>query len=253
MLKLDDISFVEETFIDSLTPGFKKINNPNDESISVVIALLGSSSFQEYIALLRHESNLPLKFSDQISISEIKKLEECYSDEYKTIQGLIFDFNLWTELERSAFMILALNIFPQLDMDKFPDISYHSNNAEVSEYLKISKDDEFPLTAITFGQAVSKNEFIDWINKNWKEIEKGNTKYLPKAQILKDKFKDIQLVDEIYQMTKNGNNIEKICDQLSIKYPEYLDKLSYDWVNNKMTRYKAKLSKYSKMLVTESA
>jgi len=198
---------------------------------------------------LREDTILPHKFFNQISISEIKKLEERYSEEFETIQGLISDFDLWNDLERSAFMILALNIFPQIDLDKFPDISYHSNNAEIFEYLNISNDEEFPLTAITFGQAVSKNELVAWINKNWKEIEQGNTKYLPKIQILKDKFKNIQLIGRNYQMTQNGESMEKICDQLSVKYPEYLEKLSYDWVNNKMTRYKAKLSKYSKMFV----
>jgi len=75
MLKLSDISFVEETYIDPSTPGFKKIDKPNNESVSIVIALLGSSSFQETISYLREDTILPHKFFNQISISEIKKLE----------------------------------------------------------------------------------------------------------------------------------------------------------------------------------
>jgi len=47
MLKLSDISFVEETYIDPSTPGFKKIDKPNNESVSIVIALLVHLRFKK--------------------------------------------------------------------------------------------------------------------------------------------------------------------------------------------------------------
>jgi len=249
MLKLSDISFVEETYLNSLIPGFKKINKPNNESTLLVSALISSKSFQETISYLREDTSLPYKTPEEIELSAINDLKIGYSDELESIRGLVNEFDLWDGLTKSVFMILTINCFPQLDLDQFPEIYYHKHNAEISEYLKISEEECFRLSGITFGHIVSKNELIEWIDKNWKEIEKGNREYLPTSPILKDKLKNIALIDEIYQLYRDGVKQNKIIDILSDKYPDR-DAVGYDWINNKLNIYKKRVEKYSKKFVS---
>lgn len=249
MLKLGDISFVKETYLVPLSLGYKKIAKVNKESISLVSALLSSKSFQETISYLREETPFPFKTPEHFELSTINDLESSYFDELESIRGLMNEFDLWDGLAKSVFMILTINCFPELNLDQFPEIYYHKHNAEIYEYLATSEEEYFRLSGITFGHQITKNGLIEWINNNWKEIEKGNREYLPTSPILKDKLKNIALIDEIYQLYKDGVNQNKIIDILSDKYPER-DAVGYDWINNKLSIYRKRVEKYSKKFVS---
>lgn len=250
---MSDIRFVQESYYNNKIPGFQVIKEEvNKETITLLTALLSSKSFQDTISEARETYKfLPLKVGEFIDSKTIKEFKEgILKDEYDTVIGLLNEFDLWDFLREHVFLLLVFNMFPELDLDIFPDIFYIENNADAQEFSEMSEEEQFRITGLFFTHQFSKNELINWINDNWKHIEKMNRDYLPKSPIIRDKLKNVMLIDEIYELYKAGNTPAQISIILCDRYPNHKYVSDYAWINNKIRIYRKRIKKYSKRFKT---
>jgi hypothetical protein len=249
MIKLTDITFVKPV-IEGILPDiifvYKKVSRPNKETITLITALLNSLNFQKFITDMREESVYYGEPKSWVVADINHDIHQFFASDRDFVIGLLMDYDLWDGLTDSIMMLIRYDIFPVLDISKFPDIRYFPDNAEIGEYMQYTQENHQKLTGITFSHIVSKTEFIEWVNMNWDEIEKWNSRYLLQSPILKDKLQDIKLIDQVFQMYKDGLSAKQISVKLSDKYPSHKYIGDYAWVSNKILHYKERIAKYSK-------
>jgi hypothetical protein len=253
MLKLSDIVIVEPApFTDEhdLEQRFQKVASPNNATISLLTALIGSPDFKTFVDNMRDEGAFPIVL-ESLRLEEIEYSRKSFDSDLIFIHGMLAEGELWDGLALGIQYLIMYNIFPQLDPNDFPDISFLPTNADFARFANDYSSDPMRVSGVVFSHRVTKNELTEWINRNWEEIEAGFDDYLPESPILRDKHSNIALLDEIYQRHNAGDSIRKICDELTSKYPDHPNLGDYAWVNNKIARYKDRISKYSSKFVAK--
>ncbi|KKQ48874.1 MAG: hypothetical protein US68_C0022G0004 [Candidatus Shapirobacteria bacterium GW2011_GWE1_38_10] len=243
MLKLSEITFVEriENPIDNENL-YIEVKNPTEESIILVTALLSSHSFQTIISKLGKKCGKSHDPKRAISEKEVRILEKRYSEENIIISRIINEYGLGEELVLSVFLLITFKCFIDLNSRYYSPIWFFRYLDDLEKYEMSDYKIDPPCISIKY--KCSKNEFITYIQNNWERINES-LKKLPTSPILKDKFKEIGLIDEIYQLYEEGITVDDICDRLSQKYPDHPHISGYAWVNNKLSRYKERMKMYS--------
>ena len=253
MINLSDITFVRvsvEGNPPDLTVLYKRISRPNKPTLSLVTALLNSDNFQQFAKDMREEGSYFGKPDSWLVSEIIYTLDTFFAKDREFIIGLLMEYDLWDGLAESILMLIVYDVFPEINPKLFPDIGYFGDNLELSEQLKEHEEKLQKLTGITFSHIVSKTEFMAWVNKNWKYIEKRNSEYLLQSPVLKDKIANLALIDQIYQLHEKGKTALQISKSLSSKYPKHPYVSDYAWVTNKIVRYKERIAKFKKRFKT---
>lgn len=245
MLKLRDITFVEliESPVDYENL-FIEVKSPSKESIILVTALMSSPSFQSIFTKLSKKCGRSHDAKRAIPEKEVWSLKNKHPEEIKIITIVIREYGLGEELVLSVFLLITYKCFIDLNSIYYSPIWFYRH---LDDYEKFEEPDykvDPPCLSIKYN--CSKNELITYIHSNWERINES-IKILPQSPILKDKFKEIGLIDEIYQLYEEGISVDDICERLSQKYPDHPHISGYAWVNNKLARYKERMKMYSSL------
>ncbi len=261
MLKSSDI-----TIITSDIPP-EVVEKPNKETTDLIRFILSSDYFNDFVEYILEETNTPtLSIHDQIEQLNAKfsyhnnLTEETMKsgvEHYLSIKNALYtpyekDFcefvallSLPNNFAWDIFLLIQFHAFREIHKEDYPSIIYLPTPSDISQEVN-SLGDYSVSSALWFDHQVSKQELLSWIDNNWENIENEMLKYLPQSPIKTTNFNDLELTNEMYVLYKKGKTPTQILKILSKKYEnnlEIYDKLSVEFIKNKISRFKKLLAR----------
>lgn len=221
--------------------------NPSALTISLLSSIIRSPYFLEELKNIRENNPISpngrpassLKITDEPSLYEFIEWELKYPLNY---------FGLPMSFKKSFYLLIVFNSFIDIDKVNYPDIVYLENVAEISEATNEAEERLEPFSAITFGHKITKQQAHKWIDNNWNDINESMDRSLPAFTFENGKFTNIELSDEILNLSLSGKSTEEISEILFKKYPNNENVLDDGWIKNKLSRYKILIDRNTEKL-----
>lgn len=227
----------EVTILRRETYPFEVEKSPSKSTLSFLSSLIHSKYLNEEIEDSRLTSQGADMSPKKLTMQMVSAYEDAHLDDLRHITRVY-------ELPESFSLQFALLLGFHMFIDLFPssdfNLYYLENSAEILERMReIEKDELQNIGAIMLEHRVTKEQLIDYINGNWDEISE-QMEALPNYPRM-DKFTNIALSEEIYNLHLQGKPVSKIADILSKKYPD--NELLWDegWIKNKLSRYQKRI------------
>lgn len=270
MIKVSDITIITS----DLPP--EVVKKPNKETTNLLGLLLSSDYFNDFVEYFLTESETPVLSIDDF-IKQLKekfqKSENTTDEEYiestkagfeylKNTRSILFEpyekefyefvslLSLPTYFAWDIFLLIQFRAFRELDTENYPDIVYLPTLSDIASATK-QNNEYYVSSALLIQHQLPKKDLIRWIEENWEDIDLDMKEYLPQSPLKDTYFHDMGLTAEMYSLLKQGNSPTQILKKLEIKYStgkysndtEIYDKLSLDYIKNKLSRYKKLISR----------
>lgn len=261
MLKSSDITIITSDIPPEI------VKKPNKETTDLISFILTSDYFNSFVKYFLEENSTPtLSIRDLIAQLNAKFNHNAQLTEETNKVGFEYYLNiknaLYTPFEKDfceftallslpdsfawdIFLLIQFHSFREIYKEDYPSILYLPTPSDISEGIK-SLGDYGVASALWFDHQVSKQELLIWLDNNWENIENEMIEYLPQSPIKTTNFNDLELTNEMYVLYKKGKTPTQVLRILSKKYEnnlEIYDKLSLEFVKNKISRFKKLLSR----------
>lgn len=265
MLKSSDI-----TIITSDIPP-EVVKKPNKETTNLLRFILSSDYFNDFVEYILEETSTPtlsihdlieqlnskFQYNKQLTEETLIKGNKEGFEHYLNIKNALFvpyekeycEFTALLSLPNrfawDIFLLIQFHAFREIYKEDYPSIVYLPTPSDISQEIKSLGDYDIS-SVLWFDHQVSKQELLSWIDNNWENIENEMLEYLPQSPIKTTNFNDLELTNEMYILYKNGKTPTQVLKILSKKYEnnlEIYDKLSLEFVKNKISRFKKLLSR----------
>jgi len=223
---------------------YSEIKNPSPVTLSLATLLLNDQRFTQEINNLREDyaKNAPYPYNilNDRSNGHLD-LFLLIKDELK---GLTNQYNLPQEYVFRFFVFMLCNAFINITDEDKEDFIYLSDASDISHYIRAIEEDEDRTGAIMIGSRCTKEELIEWLDKNWMDIEKDMKDTLPEYPKGGKLYKNITVAQEIQELHADGKTYEEISDILCKKYPEKDCVYDSSWIKTTLSRHLKRSKKF---------
>lgn len=238
-MKFDDLTIFRDEF-----PPFEKVNKPTEYTRAFLTMLLDDPFFQETVIDVRQEMGINkngLNSSKIILNKQFLKLSK-----HRAVKSFIDYFlSVYRLPEPYTFQLFLLIIYNSfIDSNHLEDagIMYSSYKGDMN--YKFAQESKKSYGSIYIFSKVTKKEFIQWINKNWRFIESEMNTFLPEIPTAGSKYKNLYIAKEIDELKNLGKSYQEIADILSVKYEDNDQVVDTGWLKSTLSRYRGMSTKF---------
>lgn len=223
---------------------YSETKKPTPATVSLVTSLLNDPRFIKDVTTLRTDHSIKVPYSFEILNDPVNGHMDLYELMSDVLKGLVVQYNLPRDYQFCLYVFTICNAFINIWEDEKQDMIYLPNAGEISNYIELIEELEDRTSAVMIGAQCTKEDFVNWLDKNWSEIERQMKTSLPESPRIGNSYQNIQIAQQILELRSEGKTFERISDILSKLYPENDSVNDPAWIKTTLYRHLRRCRKF---------